>query len=49
MEWKPGLKLNKDWHHGKKNEYYRLWKDNDPEAWKKDKLEGLKRQVKELE
>ena len=49
MEWKPGLKLNKDWNGSKRAEYYRLWKKNEPETWKKQRAEALKRQLKELE
>ena len=49
LEWKPGLKLDKTWNGRKKYVYYKLWKENDPEGWKKDREETLRRQLKELE
>ena len=49
MKWKPGLKFNKNWGRAKKREYNRLFKENDPEGWKKEQLERLERQKQALE
>ena len=49
LVWKPGLKLDKTWSGKKKFVYYKLWKENDSEGWKKDRAENLRRQLKEVE
>ena len=49
LEWTPGLKFNKSWSRGKKREYNKLFKENDPEGWKKEQLERLERQKQALE
>ena len=38
MKWAPGLEFNKNWSRGKKREYNKLYKENDPEGWKKEQL-----------
>ena len=49
MKWTPGLKFNPSWNRGKKREYNKLLKENDPDGWKKGQLEALERRKKALE
>ena len=49
MKWTPGLEFNKNWIRGKKWAYTKLFKENDPEGWKKEQLARLERQKKALE
>ena len=49
MKWTPGLKFDKNWSHGKKRQYNKLFKENSPEGWKKEQLERLERQKQALE
>ena len=49
LEWKPGLKFNENRDLAKKRQYNRLFKENDPEGWKKEQLERLERQRQALE
>ena len=49
MKWTPGLKFNNSWSKGKKREYSKLFKENDPDGWKKVQLEALERRKKALE
>ena len=48
-KWTPGLEFNKNWNRGKKREYSKLCKENDPEGWKKEQLARLEHQKKVLE
>ena len=48
MKWTPGLKFNSSWSRGKKREYNKLFKENDPDGWKKNQLDVLERRKKAL-
>ena len=49
MKWTPGLEFNKNWSRGKKREYNKFYKENDPEGWKKNQLDLLEGRKKALE
>ena len=49
MKWTPGLKYNNSWTRGKKREYNKLFKENDPEGLKKNQLDILEPRKKALE
>ena len=48
MKWTPGLEFNPKWNRNKKREYNKLFKENDPEGWKKVQLDMIERRKQAL-